>query len=174
MIGCHLTFTRAVSFAKLFANKVIRRKRDQNKAKSRRQNRNREYPLVSWLAVTLVGGCCSCRCSCWCYSKKKLEIQTQLNVVIRGIQGIPGHFSVQWGIWPKMRPTLSGIDLRVKMLVSVSFSVYITFNDYWRHCSYIHCFVGVFESLWSYVQTDATLLEQHCWPATPNIASVCT
>ena len=70
----------------------------------------------------------------------------------------PGHFSVQWGIWPKMRPAPSGIFFRVKMLVSVSFSVYITFKDYWRHCSYIHCFVGVFESLWSYVQTDETLL----------------
>ena len=73
-----------------------------------------------------------------------------------------------------LRPDLSGIDFRVKMLVSVSFSVYITFKDYWRHCSYIHCFVGAFESLWTYVQTDATLLEQHCWPTTPNIASVCT
>ena len=56
-----------------------------------------------------------------------------------------------------MRPDLSGIDFRVKMLVSVSFSGYITFKDYWRHCSYIHCFVGAFESLSSYVQTT-----QHC------------
>ena len=39
------------------------------------------------------------------------------------------------------------------------------FKDYWRHCSCIHCFVGAFESLWSYMQTDATLLannSQHC------------
>ena len=34
-------------------------------------------------------------------------------------------------------------------------------------------FCWSFESLWSYVQTDATLLEQHCWPTTPNIAFVC-
>ena len=41
-----------------------------------------------------------------------------------------------------MRPDLSGIDFRVKMLVSVSFRGYIAFKYYWRHCSYIRCFVG--------------------------------
>ena len=62
--------------------------------------------------------------------------------------------SVQWRIWPKMRPTRSGIWLscqnagqrrKQKDLVILLFRMCTAFTS---RCSYIHCFVGAFESLW--------------------------
>ena len=73
--------------------------------------------------------------------------------------GIPrAFFRTVGNLTQNLRPDLSGIDFRVKMLVSLSFSVYITFKYYWRHCSYIHCFVGALRAY------EATYKRtQHCW-----------
>ena len=62
--------------------------------------------------------------------------------------------SVQWRNWPKMRPARSGIWLscqnagqrrKQKDLVILLFRMCTAFTS---RCSYIHCFVGAFESLW--------------------------
>ena len=62
--------------------------------------------------------------------------------------------SVRWGVCLTLRPTMSGIWLssqnaghrrKQKDLVILSFLVCTAFTD---RCSYIHCFVGAFESLW--------------------------
>ena len=59
-----------------------------------------------------------------------------------------------WGIWPKMRPVRSGIWLscqnagqrrKQKDLVILLFRMCTAFTS---RCSYIHRFVGAFESLW--------------------------
>jgi len=56
-----------------------------------------------------------------------------------------GSFSVQQGIWPKMRPAQSGIWLSCQNADQYCSIFFFSFKG---HCSYIHCFVGAFESLW--------------------------
>ena len=70
MIGCHLTFTRAVSCAKLFANKVIRRKHDQKQGQ------------LQTLKSQSLESICQLTC---CYPGRLLlsEIQIQLKVGIK-------------------------------------------------------------------------------------------